>query len=39
MYELTTEGIIFVSFAWSCVTGLVVFCFWKVMRGNRELKQ
>ncbi len=39
MNELTIEGIIFVSLAWSSVTALVVFCFWKVMRGKRELKK
>ncbi len=38
MYELTTAGIIFVSIAWTGVTALVAFCFYKVMKGNKNLK-
>ncbi len=37
MNELTTEGIIFVTIAWSSVTALVAFCFIKVMKGKKEL--
>lgn len=30
--EFTTAGIIFLATAWTMVTALVVFCFWKVFR-------
>lgn len=34
--NLTTEGIIFWIFGWSIVIGLVVFCFYKIMKSNKE---
>lgn len=37
--ELTTEGIIFVTFAWGIVGTLVVYCMIKVLRGETDLEK
>lgn len=33
---LTTEGIIFLTFAWGTVISLTVYCFYKVIKSERR---
>lgn len=37
--ELTTEGVIFVSTAWTIVGSLVIYCLVKVLRGETDLEK
>lgn len=34
--NLTTEGIIFWILGWGIVIGMVIFCFYKIMKSNKE---
>ena len=33
---LTTEGIIFLGFAWGIVISFTVYCLYKVLKGKKE---
>ncbi len=33
---LTTNGIIFLSFAWTIIISMVVFSFYKVLKGEKK---
>lgn len=37
--ELTTEGVIFVAFAWTIVIGLLTFCLFKIFSGEKNLEK
>lgn len=37
--ELTAQGVIFVTIAWTTVIGLAVFCAVKVLTSNNDLSE
>lgn len=34
--ELKTSGIIFISFTWSIILSLIIFCFYKVFKTEKK---
>jgi hypothetical protein len=38
MPGLTTEGIIFMSLAWGAILLLTIYCFYKVIKSEKEKK-